>query len=226
MAGASRRGLVYHAVRSGDPGRTFFVPFEPVPGSWRVNPTLSEMFSEARDLADWLAGEAAVHDTVAGMAGEMAGVLRAGGRLLSCGNGGSLCDAMHFAEELSGRYRDDRPALSALALTDAGHMSCVANDYGYERVFARAVEAQGRPGDVLLGFTTSGNSPNVLEAMRTARDRDLRVFGLLGRDGGQARALCDRALVVPARDTGRIQEVHIKVVHALIELIERDLYPG
>lgn len=190
-----------------------------------MNAPLKQMFAEARALASWLETDEPTLEVVGSMADEMAGVLREGGRLLSCGNGGSLCDASHFAEELSGRYRDDRPALSALALTDAGHMSCVANDYGYEQVFARGVEAQGRPGDILLGFTTSGNSPNVLAAMRVARERGLRVFGLLGKSGGAARELCDRSIVVPATDTGRIQEIHIKVVHALIELIERSLYP-
>ena len=190
-----------------------------------MNAPLKLMFAEARALASWLETDEPTLEVVGSMADEMAGVLREGGRLLSCGNGGSLCDASHFAEELSGRYRDDRPALSALALTDAGHMSCVANDYGYEQVFARGVEAQGRPGDILLSFTTSGNSPNVLAAMRVARERGLRVFGLLGKGGGAARELCDRSIVVPATDTGRIQEIHIKVVHALIELIERELYP-
>lgn len=190
-----------------------------------MNPPLSQMFAEARALATWLEENAAVQATVREMAAEMAAVLRAGGRLLSCGNGGSLCDAMHFAEELSGRYRDDRPALSALALTDPGHMSCVANDFGYEQVFARAVQAQGRSGDVLLVLTTSGNSPNVLAAIAAAREGGLRVFGLLGRRGGAALEQCDRAVVVPATDSGRIQEVHIKVIHALIELVERELYP-
>jgi len=187
---------------------------------------LQQMLAEARSLVEWLEKDNAARATIESMASEMAAVLRDGGRLLSCGNGGSLCDAMHFAEELSGRYRDDRPALSALALTDPGHMSCVANDYGYDRVFARGVEAQGRSGDILLGFTTSGNSSNVLAAMRAGRERGLKVFGLLGKGGGEAVDLCDRSLVVPASDTGRIQEIHIKVVHALIELVERELYPA
>ena len=104
-------------------------------------------------------------------------------------------------------------------------MSCVANDYGYDQVFARGVQAQGRPGDILLGFTTSGSSPNVLAAMRVARERGMRVFGLLGKGGGEAKALCDLEIVVPSTDTGRIQEIHIKVVHALIELIEREMFP-
>jgi D-sedoheptulose 7-phosphate isomerase len=191
-----------------------------------MNSPLQQMLAEARSLVEWLEKDDVARATVEAMAVEMSAVLRDGGRLLSCGNGGSLCDAMHFAEELSGRYRDDRPALSALALTDPGHMSCVANDYGYDRVFARGVEAQGRSGDILLGFTTSGNSPNVLAAMRTGRTRGLKVFGLLGKGGGEAADLCDRSLVVPASDTARIQEIHIKVVHALIELVERELYPA
>lgn len=187
---------------------------------------LQQMLAEARSLVEWLERDDPTRATVEAMAAEMAVVLRKGGRLLSCGNGGSLCDAMHFAEELSGRYRDDRPALSALALADPGHMSCVANDYGYERVFARGVEAHGRSGDILLAFTTSGSSPNVLAAMRVARELGLTVFGLLGKGGGDAVGLCDRSLVVPSQDAGRIQEIHIKVVHALIELVERELYPA
>jgi D-sedoheptulose 7-phosphate isomerase len=190
-----------------------------------MTPALTQMFAEARRLAEWLESDTESHEIIERMADEMASALAEGGRLLSCGNGGSLCDAMHFAEELSGRYRDDRPALSALALTDPGHMSCVANDFGYDDVFARAVSAHGRAGDVLLAFSTSGNSPNVLAALRTAREVGMRAFGLLGRDGGGALALCDRALVVPARDSGRIQEIHIKVVHSMIELIERRLHP-
>ncbi len=186
---------------------------------------LEQMLAEAASLVSWLANDEESKSTIEAMAAEMASVLRTGGRLISCGNGGSLCDAMHFAEELSGRYRDDRPALSAIALGDAGHMSCVANDYGFDSVFARGVQAQGRAGDVVLAFSTSGKSANVLQAMRAAREGQMRVFGLLGKGGGPALELCDRSLVVPATDTARIQEIHIKVVHALIELIERELYP-
>ena len=108
-----------------------------------------------------------------------------GGKVLSCGNGGSLCDAMHFAEELSGRFRSDRKALPALAIADPSHITCTGNDYGFEKVFSRYVEALGKPGDVLLAISTSGNSPNVLEAARVARQRGMKIVALTGRDGGR-----------------------------------------
>jgi D-sedoheptulose 7-phosphate isomerase len=137
-----------------------------------------------------------------------------------------MCDAMHFAEELSGRNREDRPALSAQAMSDAGHLTCVANDYGFEQVFARGVEAWARPGDVLILFSTSGQSRNLIRAAEAARVKAVRVFGLLGRDGGQLRELCDLSIVVPGVTSDRIQEVHIKVAHLLIEGIERELFPS
>lgn len=152
----------------------------------------------------------------------MADSLRQGGKILTCGNGGSLCDAQHFAEELTGRYRQNRPALAALALTEASHMSCVANDFGYEYVFSRYVEALGRPGDVLLAISTSGNSPNILRAAEAARTAGMRVVSLTGKDGGQLAGLSDVEIRPP--HTGyadRIQEIHIKAIHILILLIEQ-----
>jgi D-sedoheptulose 7-phosphate isomerase len=154
----------------------------------------------------------------------MAGALRAGGKILSCGNGGSLCDAMHFAEELSGRYRDDRPALAALCLSDPGHITCVGNDYGFEHVFARGVEALGRPGDVLVGFSTSGRSPNVVAAARAAREAGMSVIALTGRSGSELEKAADLALITPGgRYADRVQELHIKLVHVMIDGIERAL---
>lgn len=148
--------------------------------------------------------------------------LRQGGKALSCGNGGSLCDAQHFAEELSGRYRHDRPALAAIALTEASHMSCVANDYGYDYVFSRFVQALGRPGDVLLAISTSGNSPNVLKAAEAARAAGMHVISLTGKDGGLLAALSDVEIRAPHSGyADRIQEIHIKVIHILIMLIEK-----
>ena len=187
---------------------------------------LRRALDEAARLVQWLRDDADTQATVDAMVDEIATCFEAGGRLLSCGNGGSMCDAMHLAEELSGRFRDDRPALDATAISDPGHLTCTANDYGFERVFSRAVEAHGRAGDVLVGFTTSGNSPNVLAALRAAHERGMRCFGLLGKGGGAALDLCDHAVVVPAEDTGRIQEIHIKVVHALIEGVERRMFPA
>lgn len=147
-------------------------------------------------------------------------------RVFSCGNGGSMCDAMHFAEELSGRYRKDRPALAAVAISDPGHLSCVANDYGYDQVFSRYIEAHGREGDCLLGISTSGRSPNIIRAARTARDLGMYVITLHGRPGCELEALADFSIATPAGSyADRVQELHIKVIHILIELVERALYP-
>lgn len=154
----------------------------------------------------------------------MADSIRSGGKILSCGNGGSMCDAMHFAEELTGRYRNDRRALPAIAISDQSHMSCVSNDYGYEAVFSRYLEALGNAGDVLLAISTSGNSGNVLKAAETAKAKGMKVVGLTGKDGGKLAPLCDVEVRVP--HTGyadRVQEIHIKVIHILILLLEQKL---
>jgi D-sedoheptulose 7-phosphate isomerase len=157
-------------------------------------------------------------------AGLMAGAVQNGRKILSCGNGGSMCDAMHFAEELTGRYRNDRPAIPAIAISDASHISCVSNDYGYNHVFSRYVEALGQPGDVLLCISTSGNSGNVLKAAETARGKGVKVVSLTGKDGGKLAPLSDVEIRVPHLGyADRIQEIHIKVIHILILLIEKSL---
>ena len=148
-----------------------------------------------------------------------------GHKVYSAGNGGSHCDAMHFAEEWTGRYRKDRKPMPAIAFADPSHMSCTSNDYGFEHIFERMVDAFGTSGDVFLGITTSGNSPNILLAAETARRKGMKVVGLLGRDGGKMKELCDVAIVVPGVTTDRIQELHIKVIHIVIECTERNLFP-
>ena len=145
--------------------------------------------------------------------------------VFACGNGGSHCDAMHFAEEWTGRYRKDRKPLGALALGDPSHMSCVANDFGFEHVFSRQLLALGKPGDCLLLFSTSGNSRNQLLAVEAARTNKMKTVALLGRDGGQLKDKADLSIVVPAKTSDRIQEIHIKLVHAVIETVERQLFP-
>jgi len=178
--------------------------------------------SEARAVLDRFLAEPAHLARIAEAAELMAHSLKNGGKILTCGSGGSLCDAQHFAEELSGRYRQDRRALAAIALTDASHMTCVANDYGFEFVFSRFVEALGRPADVLLAISTSGSSPNILRAAEAAKAAGMTVVALTGKDGGPLAALSDVEIRVP--HTGfadRIQEVHIKVIHILILLIEK-----
>lgn len=150
--------------------------------------------------------------------------LKQGSKVISCGNGGSMCDAMHFAEELTGRYRDDREPIAAISICDPSHLSCVANDHGFDQVFARFVQAVGREGDVLLAISTSGNSPNVLRAAEVAREKGMHVIGLTGKDGGSLAELCTVEVRVPHQGyADRIQEVHIKVIHAFIDHIERDL---
>ncbi|WP_407429611.1 D-sedoheptulose 7-phosphate isomerase [Arcticibacter sp.] len=147
-----------------------------------------------------------------------------GNKVLSCGNGGSMSDAMHFAEELSGRYRDDRKALAALSISDPSHISCVANDYGYAHVFSRMIEAIGNRNDVLLAISTSGNSENVLKAIVAAKDRGMKIIGLTGKDGGQMAALCDVEIRAPWSEyADHAQEIHIKVIHSLIDFVERHL---
>lgn len=156
-------------------------------------------------------------------ANTMSASLKNGGKIISCGNGGSHCDAMHFAEELTGRYRENRPALAAIAISDPSHISCVGNDFGYDHVFSRFIEGLGKPGDVLLAISTSGNSPNVISAVNTAKKLGLKVVALTGKDGGALAQLADieiRAPFAPYAD--RAQEIHIKVIHSLIDAIEQD----
>lgn len=149
---------------------------------------------------------------------------KAGGKVLSCGNGGSHCDAMHFAEELTGRYRENRPAYPAIAISDVSHLSCVSNDFGYEYVFSRYLEGVGTAGDVLLGISTSGNSQNVLRAVATARQKGMRVITLTGKDGGRLAGLADvEVRVAHFGFADRVQEIHIKVIHILIQLIEKEM---
>jgi len=154
----------------------------------------------------------------------LAEAIRNDGKIISCGNGGSMCDAMHFAEELSGRYRNDRRALPAISISDPSHLSCVGNDYGYEFVFSRMVDAIGRKGDVLFAISTSGNSANVLRAIESAKKQGMQIIGLTGKDGGQMASLCDVEIRAPhSQYADRAQEIHIKVIHSLIDYIERGL---
>lgn len=149
---------------------------------------------------------------------------KAGGKVLSCGNGGSHCDAMHFAEELTGRYRENRPAYPAVAISDVSHLSCVSNDFGFNSVFSRYIEGVGCPGDVLLGISTSGNSANIIKAIDAARSKQMKVITLTGKDGGKMAGTADIEIRVPHFGyADRIQEIHIKIIHILILLIEKEM---
>jgi len=154
----------------------------------------------------------------------MVKALQEGHKIISCGNGGSMCDAMHFAEELSGKFRNSRRPMAALSISDPAHLSCTANDFGYEHIFSRYVEAIGQAGDVLLAISTSGNSDNVVRAASEAKTRGMKVVGLTGKEGGRLASLCDVEIRAPKTAySDRTQEIHIKVIHSLIHYIELNI---
>lgn len=160
-------------------------------------------------------------DSIARISGEVIACFERGGTLYTCGNGGSAAEALHLSEELIGRYKRDRRPFPAVCLAaDPTALTCIANDYGFERVFARQIEALGRSGDALVAFSTSGGSPNIIHALRAARDRGVRTLGLLGKGGGEALALCDTAVVVGADETERIQEAHQVILHLILDAVE------
>jgi D-sedoheptulose 7-phosphate isomerase len=185
---------------------------------------LKQHFTEAQDiLAKFIANDKNF-EAIAMAGALMVDALKNDKKIISCGNGGSLCDAMHFAEELTGRYRDDRKPFAAIAMSDVSHMACVGNDYGYDFVFSRYLEAVGNSGDVLLAISTSGNSKNVLNAIEVAKRKGIKVVGLTGKDGGSMGSLCDVEIRAPhSTYADRAQEIHIKCIHALIDYIERSM---
>ncbi|MCK5834878.1 MAG: D-sedoheptulose 7-phosphate isomerase [Lentisphaeria bacterium] len=155
----------------------------------------------------------------------LAATFNAGNKALSAGNGGSLCDAMHFAEEFTGRFRSNRRALPALALSDSSHITCVGNDFGFDEIFARGVQAFGQKGDVFVGLSTSGNSANIIKAVEAAKEQGLKTILLLGKDGGQLKGMADIEFIIPGETSDRIQEVHMTILHIMIEGTERILFP-
>jgi D-sedoheptulose 7-phosphate isomerase len=183
-------------------------------------------FDEARATLDAFLADPKSLVGVKAFVHAAAATLERGGLLMACGNGGSMCDAMHFAEEWTGRFRKDRAAFLAIAFNDPSQLTCIANDFGFDAIFSRSVEAYGKKGDLLVAITTSGNSPNILRAIETAKARGITTVGLLGKGGGKAIDLVDIAITVPRAETSdRIQEVHIKVLHIVIEAVERQMFP-
>ncbi|MGE3623273.1 MAG: SIS domain-containing protein [Bdellovibrionales bacterium] len=194
-----------------------------MPAENHVRATLEE----ARAALDALLKNDKTISAIARAGDALANVFRNGGRAFSCGNGGSMCDAMHFAEELTGRFRDDRPGLPAVSISDPSHLSCVGNDYGYEQVFARYIDAHAKKGDCLLAISTSGKSKNVIAAVEAARKRGVTTIGLIGKPDAPLASLCDIVISAPAGAyADRVQEMHIKIIHILIELVERAMFPG
>ncbi|MGL9751033.1 MAG: D-sedoheptulose 7-phosphate isomerase [Symbiopectobacterium sp.] len=186
----------------------------------------SELKEAAATLGAFLSYDANIQ-SIQNAAMLLADAFKAGGKVISCGNGGSHCDAMHFAEELTGRYRENRPGYPAIAISDPSHLSCVSNDFGYDFVFSRYVESLGREGDVLLGISTSGNSGNIIKAIDAARANGMKVITLTGKDGGKMVGTADVEICVPHFGyADRIQEVHIKAIHILIQLVEKEMAKG
>ena len=186
--------------------------------------TIEQHFTEAKQILNKFSTQENF-DRIAQAGQILVDSLKGGGKVMSCGNGGSHCDAMHFAEELSGRYRENRPALAAMAISDPSHMSCVGNDYGFEFIFSRMVEALGNSGDVLLGISTSGNSKNVMNALAAAKKKGMKTIVLTGNDGGDMAGMADVEIRAPRSSfADRAQEIHIKIIHSLIDYIENNLF--
>jgi len=182
---------------------------------------VKEHFSEAATMLQIFLANEINFEKITSAGNILVTALKTGNKIISCGNGGSMCDAMHFAEELSGKYREDRAALPAISISDASYISCVANDYGYNKVFARFIEGFANKGDVLLAISTSGNSENVINAIKTAKQKGLFIIGLTGKDGGAMAHLCDIEVRAPySKYADRAQEIHIKVIHSLIDFVE------
>lgn len=185
---------------------------------------IADHFLEAQQILDKFVKDSTNFDKIKSAGDLMIDGLKAGGKIISCGNGGSMCDAMHFAEEMTGRYKANRPPLAAMSLSDVSHMSCVSNDYGYDEVFARSVEALGGPNDVLLAISTSGNSKNVIRAIEEALKKGIQVVALTGKDGGKIANMCNVEIRAPhSKYADRAQEIHIKVIHSLIDYIESNI---
>ncbi len=186
--------------------------------------SIKQHFTEAHDILSQFLADDKNFEALENAGKIMVSALQQGKKIISCGNGGSMCDAMHFAEELTGRYRDNRKALAAISISDPSHIACVGNDYGYDFVFSRYLEAVGNEGDVLLGISTSGNSKNVLNAMEVARTKGMKIVGLTGKDGGKMAGICDAEIRAPqSKYADRAQEIHIKCIHSLIDYIERNV---
>lgn len=187
-----------------------------------MNQDIRAHFEEAQIVLTAFLADDQLFDSIERAGQAMVDSIKNGGKIFSCGNGGSMCDAMHFAEELTGRYRNDRPALPAIAIADPSHLACVGNDYGYDHVFSRYIEGLGQKGDVLLGISTSGNSGNVIKAVEMAKSKGMTVVILSGNNGGKLAGMADVEIRVPHQGyADRIQEIHIKIIHSLIDFIER-----
>jgi D-sedoheptulose 7-phosphate isomerase len=190
-----------------------------------LSAAITRSLVSSRDVLEAFVADPANAVIIETMAEMVSSCFQAGNKVLSCGNGGSACDALHFAEEFTGRFKGDRKALPVIPLLDGANLTCIANDYGFEQIFSRGVEAYGKPGDLLLAISTSGNSANIMRAVDAAHAAGMKVLLFTGKDGGKLHGTCDAEILVKSSDTERIQEVHMIVLHILIESVERILFP-
>ena len=186
---------------------------------------LKQAFLDEYDVLGAFIKDEKNFETLGKIATELAAAYKNGKKSLIAGNGGSNCDAMHFAEEFTGRFRKERPALPSISISDSSHITCVGNDYGFDAIFSKGVEAFGQEGDFFLGLSTSGNSKNIIEAVKAAKARGVKTVALLGKDGGQLKGMCDYEFIINAKTSDRVQEVHMMILHVIIEGVERILFP-
>lgn len=186
---------------------------------------IKDALKTASELISAAANDKKLHTFIEKSAEMLADNFAKGGKVICCGNGGSACDAMHFAEEFTGRYRKDRPALPAIAISDPGHITCVGNDYGFDEIFARGVEAFGKDNDILIAISTSGNSKNVINAVKKAESLNMKVIAFTGKTGGKLNGIADLQYIADGTTTDRIQEIHMMILHMIIEMVERKLFP-
>ncbi|MEM7162020.1 MAG: D-sedoheptulose 7-phosphate isomerase [Bacteroidota bacterium] len=189
-----------------------------------MSKAIRQHFIEAKNVLDTFLAEEKNFIAIESAAKIMVDSIQSGGKIISCGNGGSMCDAMHFAEELTGRFRDDRPSIPAISISDPSHITCVGNDYGFDFIFSRFIEGCGKKGDVLLAISTSGNSKNVINAIQAAKKNNMKVIALTGKTGGEIAKIADVELRAPqSKFADRAQEIHIKIIHAIIDYVENGL---
>ncbi|MDY0016990.1 MAG: D-sedoheptulose 7-phosphate isomerase [Candidatus Delongbacteria bacterium] len=186
---------------------------------------LKQSFSEGYNILGDFISEEKNFEILEGVIKVLVAAFDSGRKVIICGNGGSMTDAMHFAEELTGRFRSDRKALPAIALSDPSNITCVGNDYGFDEIFSRGVEAFGKKGDVFIGLSTSGNSKNIIKAVESARTKKMSTILLLGKNGGKLKGRADLELIIPAITSDRIQEIHMMILHTLVEGVERVKFP-
>jgi len=190
-----------------------------------LNDAISQAFKVAQKTLDDFINDSRNLDALDQLSRTIVTIFERGGKILICGNGGSHADALHFAEEFTGRFNKDRRALPVLALGEATHVTCTSNDFGFDVIFSRGVEAFGQAGDLLIGLSTSGNSKNVIAALQLAQKKGLKTAAFLGKDGGALKGFCDYQWIVHATTSDRVQEVHMTALHILIEAVERRLFP-